>query len=137
MAHPDDYSDDYPPWGKRARLVPLRTYSGRVVYDRPKHKFRAEDAARILRAIEPPDTPDSRWFDKIIQALQAATVAMLQRLLPLLSAGETWAIYDWINNLIASWFDSIGLDDEHVKRWSRGLIMQLASYTGAKVTIGE
>lgn len=135
MAHPDDYSDDFPPWGKRARLVPLRTYSGRVVYARKKHRFTATDAARILRSLEPPDDPKRGWFASIISALQVATVAMLQKLLPFLSSSETWALYDFVNDIIATWFNALGLDDDSVKRWSRGIIMQLASYTGGTVTI--
>jgi hypothetical protein len=46
----------FKPWDLRERIKPLRTYSGRVVYDRPKHYFSLKDAARILETF-PKETP--------------------------------------------------------------------------------
>lgn len=137
MAHPDDYSDDYPPWGKRARLVPLRTYSGRVVYPHKKHKFTAADAARIVRALEPPENTNDGWFDRVIQVLQDATVAMLEKLLPFLSPIETRGLYDYVFAIIERWFVSVGLSDENIRRWARGLIVRIAELSGVTVTIKE
>lgn len=135
MAFPDDYSDNYPPWGKRARLVPLRTYSGRVVYPRKVHRFTATDAARILRALNPPDDPAAGWFDRIIQSLQDATVAMLAKLLPFLSPSETRGLYDFIYAIIEQWFVSVGLSDRNIRLWAQGLIARIAELSGVVVTI--
>lgn len=137
MAHPDDYSDDYPPWGKRQRLVPLRTYSGRVVYPRKKHRFNARDAARVIRALQPPDHTYSGWFGDIIRYLQDATVAMLRTLLPFLSSDETRALYDFISSIIETWAVSVGLDDATMKKFLRGLIQFCAGLAGISVTIKE
>jgi len=137
MAYADDYSDDYPPWGKRKRLVPLRTYSGRVVYARKKHAFTANDVARILRKIGPPDKLTPGWFEKIISILRDATLAMLNTLLPFLSSGETMALYDFVTEIISTWAVSVGLDDATMKRFLRGIILYVAGLAGVTVEIKE
>jgi len=137
MAHPEDYSDDYPPWGKRARLVPLRTYSGRVVYSRKRHRFTASDAARVIRSLDVPDNPKRDWFASIISFLQNSTVAMLQKLLPFLSPSETRALYDFVTEIISTWAVSVGLDDATMKRFLRGIILYVAGLAGVTVEIKE
>lgn len=40
------------PWSFRDRLVPTRTYSGRVVYDRKPHAFTVRDLERISARVD-------------------------------------------------------------------------------------
>lgn len=121
MAHPDDYTDDYPPWGKRERIVPLRTYSGRIVYPRKVHTFTERDVARIMAKISPPDNADNSWYGKVIQAIKDATISMLERLLPFMGEKEVVAIYDWAYDIVDKIITSAGLDDATVRKYLNGL----------------
>lgn len=40
------------PWALRERVSPLRTYSGRVVYDRKPHRFTIRDVERITSKVD-------------------------------------------------------------------------------------
>lgn len=136
MAHPDDYSDDFPPWGRRTRIVPQRTYSGRVVYERKVHHFRVEDVSRIMAKVRPPESPsDDGWLARAIESLQRATVEMLEVLLPFLDDRSVQALYDYVFGIIEAWFLSVGLDDESVKRTARGLIVRIAELAGVSVKL--
>lgn len=125
MAHPDDYSDDYPPWGKRTRIMPIKTYSGRVVYNRKMHPFSERDIVRIMGKISPPDNADDRWFEKVVQALRRATLEMLGRLLPFFGEEEVIAVYDWAYDMVEKVVLEAGLDDETVKKYLNGLQSRL------------
>lgn len=125
MAHPDDYSDDYPPWGKRVRVVPLRTYSGTVVYKRKVHRWTERDLARIMAKISPPDTADDSWMARLVATLKSATVAMLERLLPYLTEDEVVDIYDWAYNIVETVVLKAGLDDATVRKYLSGLESRL------------
>lgn len=135
MAHRDDYTDDYPPWGKRSRLVPLRTYSGKVVYRRKTHYFTVEDATRILQKVSPPDNADDIWFERVIRLLREATISMLEKLLPFLPRGALEEIYLMVHGIIDKWFRSIGLTDENIREWAVKLINQLAMHAKLDVKI--
>lgn len=56
----------YLPWHYRDRVFPDRTWSGRVVYTRPKHHFLVSDAIRILEKLqgelEPPKEPKNKFL---------------------------------------------------------------------------
>jgi hypothetical protein len=63
--------DQGTPWSSRVRVTPLRTYSGRVVYDRDRHFFSARDIERIAEKAQsdhkkPKDL--SAW-DRLLRAL--------------------------------------------------------------------
>lgn len=67
------------PWDNRQRIRPLRTYSGSIVYKRPKHYWTLKDAQRILRYVErdielAPATKEDGWnliaqINKFLQAI--------------------------------------------------------------------
>lgn len=68
------------PWHHRRRLDPLRTYSGRIVYARPRHYFRPADARRILAAVidETERAEDQgSWVSGIVRAIDSVTERML------------------------------------------------------------
>jgi len=125
MAHPDDYSDDYPPWGKRVRAVPLRTYSGKVVYKRKVHRWTERDLVRIMAKISPPDNADDSWMARLVAALRSATLAMLERLLPYLSEKDVVDLYDWAYNIVETVVIKSGLDDATIRKYLAGLESRL------------
>lgn len=135
MAHPDDYSDDYPPWGRRKRVVPLRTYSGKVVYVRPVHHWSETDLARIMAKINPPDDAKPGWYGKVIRVLRDATVAMLQRLLPFMAPSEVEEVYEFVYDIVDRWLQEVGLTDDKVKIWTKGLAEHLAELGGWTITL--
>lgn len=82
------------PWQFRKRLVPARTYSGRVVYDRPFHPMQAGDLARMARALAPPEPGEPEIVQLIIRALRAVSLEMLDKILPFLDNNSRSEIYD-------------------------------------------
>lgn len=125
MAYADDYTDDYPPWGKRVRVVPLRTYSGKVVYNRKAHHWSDRDLARIMAKISPPDTADDSWMARLITTLKNSTLEMLERLLPYLTEKEVVDLYDWAYNIVEAVVIKAGLDDATVRKYLAGLESRL------------
>lgn len=121
MAHADDYTNNFPPWGKRQHIVPLRTYSGKVVYNRPPHRWTERDIARVMAKVSPPDNADDDWYEKVIMALRQATLEMLQRILPFLQEGEVVALYDWAYDLVEAVVLQAGLDDATIRKYLYGL----------------
>lgn len=66
----DTQQSDHTPWSHRTRAVPKRTYSGKVVYDRPTHYFKLTDGIRVFRKAaeaHPPETLPE--FFKVISLL--------------------------------------------------------------------
>jgi hypothetical protein len=61
------------PWSLRERVTPLRTYSGRVVYDRDKHFFTSRDLERIAhKAKSDGKKPkDLSAFSRLLRAIWA------------------------------------------------------------------
>jgi len=135
MAHRDDYTDNFPPWGKRDRIVPLRTYSGKVVYRRKVHYFKMEDATRILAKVSPPNDADDTWFVHVIRLLREATISMLSRLLPFLPRGALEEIYLMVYEIIDKWLRTIGLTDDAIRKWAVKLIDKLAMHARVDVKI--
>lgn len=130
------------PWTYRARIMPLRTYSGRVVYRRHKHTFMAKDAARILAKIQPAPNDDGEdWAHKVIAMLRAATIAMLERILYFLPDGLIEELYEWCIEMLDKLFSKFSFDipGEPSKRkvTGRRAIMEIASLAGLSVKISE
>jgi hypothetical protein len=59
----------FKPWHFRDRLEPTRTYSGRVVYERPHHWFLLSDIERISRNAKPAPTPQPDKWEGVFRAL--------------------------------------------------------------------
>ena len=59
------------PWSLRERVKPLRTYSGRVVYDRDTHFFTARDIERIAHKAKPTGKKpkDMNAFERLLRAI--------------------------------------------------------------------
>lgn len=124
------------PWTYRKRVVPLRTYSGRVVHDRKKHFFRVEDAQRILGKIIPPeDEAGDTWAQHVISILREATLAMLGRILPFLSDNQVDEIYDFSVDLLDKFFRTTDTQSSAAQLRARQIITFVADRANLVVTI--
>lgn len=89
LRHRSDYWAK--PWSKRDTVIPRRTYSGRVVYSRPKHYFTVQDATRIMQKV-------SGGWDVERPSANALELAIAS------------ALSFWINALeLFSWIDPWGI----------------------------
>jgi len=134
--HAGDQGESYSePWTYRTRVIPQRTYSGRVVYNRKKHFFRVEDAERVLEKIVPPDDMlGDSWAEQVVEVLRRATISMLERLMPLIPPEFVEKIYDWILDMLNKLFQ-VNTDREKQKSMGRRLIIYIAGSAGLSVTI--
>lgn len=139
MAYAGDYGErQSEPWTYRARLVPLRTYSGRVVHRRRKHYFTVRDAARIMAKLEPPeDTDGNTWAQTVIATLRMATLAMLQRILFFLPPGVIGELYSWGIGILDGLFRQTQSDPAKTHQHAIQLIYYAAAKAGVVVTIEE
>jgi len=134
--HAGDQGESYSePWTYRNRVIPERTYSGRVVYNRKKHFFRVEDAERVLQKLVPPDDMlGDTWAEKVVEVLHRVTIDMMKRLMPLFPEYFTEKIYDWSIGLLDQLF-RIPQEDARKESIARRLINFIASDAGLTVTI--
>ena len=126
------------PWTYRSRVVPLRTYCGRVVHRRHKHYFRPEDAARIMRKLEPSQNDDGEtWAKKVINVLRLSTLAMLERILPFLPDELISDLYDWGIGILDKLFSKISPVDQTGARRRAGVsaLQHIAQQSGVEITI--
>lgn len=93
------------PWENRLRIVPLRTYSGRVVYKKGKHYFSQSDVSRVVRSMEvEPDEKKADWMTRLTEWLQQITIAMMEKILPFLSGEVVAELYYLIYELLGRIF---------------------------------
>lgn len=137
MALPNDVGQSRSePWTYRTRLVPLRTYSGRVVHRRNKHLFTMEDAARIMAKLEPPAGSDGAdWATSLIETLRMASIAMLRRILFFLPPGWIAGIYNWILDLVDMVMSLLKYDEKLRRDRAVEIIMYAAAKGGVSVFI--
>jgi len=123
------------PWTYRKRALPLRTYSGKVVYRHTKNRFTMRDVERILAKVEPKDTedPDS-WVDSVMAFLRGATIEMLRKLMPFLDRGEVEDFYSICIDILDQFFQ-IDAADEQMEGAARRLMVWLADRFGLTITI--
>jgi hypothetical protein len=130
-----DYGEERSePWTYRKRVVPLKTWSGRVVHNRRRHFFTITDVSRILAKIQPPDdTPNmSAWINGVISALREATLGMLDKLLFFMDSGSIEYLYQFAIDLLDKMFRIDQGEDE--KKWAaRRLIIQIADRVGLNI----
>lgn len=101
--------------------MPLRTYSGKVVYNRPPKRWTEKDLARVMSKVSPPDDADDSWYERLIFTIRNATLAMLGRILPFLSEGEVIALYDFAYDIVDKVVYEAGLDDASLRKYLKGL----------------
>ncbi len=123
------------PWSLRKRALPLRTFSGRVVYNRKPHFFTLRDAQRILRKVEVPENvPAESWVQSVFTFLRTATIEMLDKLLPFLDGRDVENFYQVMIEILDRFF-RIDTDNQQLETAARRLIIGLADRYGLTVTI--
>lgn len=128
------------PWTYRNRVVPLRTYCGRVVHRRQKHFFRPADAARIMAKLEPATTDDGeKWSRGVILTLKTATLAMLERILFFLPDELIEDLYDWGIGILDKMFSKISPVDQsgQKRRAAVSALQHISQQAGVQITIKE
>lgn len=123
------------PWSKQKRVVPLRTYSGRVVYSRTKHYFTLQDAYRILNRIAP-QTPEqeTNWFSYLMSGLRTLTLTMLDKILFFVPPDQVTQLYDWIHETLTKIFFGAP-DSQATESRLLGLIILLSDKAGYEITL--
>lgn len=126
------------PWSLRERVTPLRTYSGRVVYDRPRHFFVIKDIDRILKALEtnpdPKSSPKTVWdllvkiFEFVKKIIDMTALDWLKVLI-----GPLWNMMWRTKGLIDRIMDGQSLTDQEI----RGNVRQMFRDTWALLTSDE
>lgn len=125
------------PWTYRNRIVPSRTYSGRIVYNRKKHYFTLGDARRIINKLEPPLTATPRsWVDELMTFLRETTIRLMNIMLPLLTENDTRNLYQVIFEFLELFF-RIDTTSDSLKYWATRLIGDIAARVGLNVTINK
>lgn len=100
--------DDYPrygvPWANRKRIIPLKTYSGRIVRNRKPHKFQIQDVDRIIRKIDPPPDAgaDFSWIVKAMQKLADGVLYFIDKFLFWMNRDCLFIIHNLIDGLMTT-----------------------------------
>lgn len=110
------------PWMNRNTVSPRRTYSGRVVYNRPKHYFGAKDVERIMRTVT--ETWDvERPSANALELAVASAMAFWIKALELLSWIDPWGISGRLQVAAQEAIVKlVGVDNE---RWNAWVVMDL------------
>lgn len=107
----DDWTGDYhhgnPPWSKQIRAVPLRTFSGQVVYKRKKHTWHMKDYERIGRFVEiDVDDSDIDWLRILVEYYKNATLTVLEKLLPFMDGESVEKMYSIVMDILGKVFNT-------------------------------
>ena len=133
MIEDDSREHVYLPWHFRDRVIPSRTYSGRVVYERPKHFFGISDLERIANKIKLDQKTPPNKLERLFRAIWAL-------------AAPAWApfykdhfntIFDYLVWSIRNITDIISDPQGALKRRTLELIYALADLIGVDITFKE
>lgn len=132
-----DYGEERSePWTYRKRIVPRKTWSGRVLYRKRARFWKIEDVQRIIAKLDmPPETEDSSgWAALVIATLRSATLGMLDKLLWFMDSGSIEQLYEFGIGILDHMF---GIDQapSRIEGNARRLIIQIADRAGLTVTI--
>lgn len=138
-----DYGEERSePWTYRSRVMPARTWCGRVVHRRHTHFFTAADAARIMAKLQPSPKDDGEtWARTVIKILKMATIVMLERILFFLSDEFVNDLYEWGIGILDRLFQKLppegfGNPGER-RRAGISAIQHVAAEAGVNVVIKE
>lgn len=130
-----------PPWSYRQRAVPLRTYSGVVVYKKKTpHYWSMKDIARISKKLEvaPIDrVAEPGWMDSVTELFRGATIEMMTKMLPFLNQEQIGWIYETIYEMVGGMFgvDTTGYTDPRRQNQLFSIIERLATLGNFEVAI--
>lgn len=135
----ESYHRGHKPWSERKRMIPERTYSGEIVYKRPRHYWTMKDLDRISEKVlvEPPANNQIDWIDELIIFFQKVTMKMLERILPFLSSETVTKIYYTVYDILGKLFgvDTSGYNDPNRDSLIMAAIERLAAQGGYDVII--
>jgi hypothetical protein len=130
---PDTEKQFREPWQFRKRLLPQRTYSGRVVYDRPLHPLQVGDLARMARALAPPDDVDPNWIAAVIGTIREASLFLLGLILPFLDGFTRRELYDAAIQMMDKVFHQGAYGGENIE--GKQLVLRVAQSVGVTIEI--
>ena len=112
---------NYKPWEKRTRIIPQRTYSGTVIYKRPKHYFSPKDLQRIQKNVQQNiwDIRDQNILESLLETCFALWNQALEVLSYVDPFGITKTLQDWAQRMI---FSLITKDNES---WKESRVIEL------------
>jgi len=103
-----DYHHGNPPWSEQVRAVPLRTFSGSIVYKRKKHVWRMKDIERVVKAAELfEENPPDGWLKELLWKIKDVSIKLLEKILeqvPFLEGVEARELYDMIYIMLGKIF---------------------------------
>lgn len=132
----ESYHRGHKPWSEQKRAVPLRTYSGAVVYKRAKHVWHVKDLERISKNVEiDVDDSNPNWLEEALQKIKELTIRMMGVLLPFLSDSQVSGLYQFIYDLLMKIFNVPADVKTSGRSTAENLIYALAGKFGLEVTI--
>jgi len=132
----EKYHRGHKPWSEQKRAVPLRTYSGEVVYKRTKHVWHVKDLERISKKVEiDVDESDPDWLDAALTRIKELTLRMMGVILPFLSDSQVAGLYDWIYEILMKFFNVTPDRSDMNLTTGENLIYLLATKFNLEVTI--
>lgn len=104
--YPGEYHHGNKPWSKKKRNIPLRTFSGQVVYKKSKRAFTQSDVERISKSVIISIPPEAGidWQRELILFLQRVTIRMLEKILPFISEETISYLYYMVYEILGQFF---------------------------------
>jgi len=126
----------YKPWEKRTTILPKRTWTGSIVYKKPKHTWNMKDVERIIAHMEVVEEfPPQDWVQKFLLKIKDLTLMLLEKIIPFLDSQDIRALYDWVYELLGKIF---GVDTDYMlsnRSSGEALIYAIAAKFKLDVTI--
>lgn len=131
-----DYHHGNPPWSDQKRGVPLKTWSGSIVYKRKPHTWHVKDLERIAKKVEiDVDDRDPDWLYAALQKIKDVTILMLGKIIPFLDEDMIRGLYDFVYTILGKIFQ---VDTDYMLRnrnEAENIIYALASKFRLEITI--
>ena len=122
----------YLPWHFRDQVFPTRTWSGRVVYNRPKHLFLISDAIRILEKLEAPLEPPKDSKNKFLRVLRASWMLCAGSAVPF-PFDKFEDIWDYLGWAVSNTLSILENPEGEFRRRTIELINALADLLGIRI----
>ena len=127
-------NDTFKPWSKRKRLIPDRTYSGKVIYKRKVHFFTQKDVDRVMQKFVI-DTSDESWAERLIKSAISFLFIAMEKTMMFVDEDVLQFISMKLKEVVGMVFDAmerLGLPTGLIG-WN--WIQWLAGITGLKITL--
>lgn len=136
MPDPDEPAEYHErPWRKRRRIIPRRTYSGEVIYKRPKHYFTEADITRVMKKLQTPASVDESWLAKILEQILDWLKKILAAIGPLLNEVLIDDLFYWLKQVSEYFMNACINAGFNIELRARDLILWLSRFINGTVTI--